>query len=566
MRWTLKQTTNQASVNHLKEVLGIDEVLAKLLVDRDIHTFDEAKKFFRPTLEDLHNPYLMKDMDKAVHRVELAIQKKERILVFGDYDVDGTTSVALVYSYLQSYYPDVDRYIPDRYTEGYGVSYQGIDYAADNDISLIIALDCGIKSIDHINYAKLKGIDFVICDHHLPGDILPDAYAILDPKRLDCNYPYKELCGCGVGFKLIQALAKNRGIDVYQLTEYLDLVVTAIGADIVPITGENRILAFEGLKVLNETPRPGIQALLEVYKQSNYTISDIVFKVAPKINAAGRIEHGNYAVDLLTRFSMEEARNTAKMILAFNEERKVLDQSITEQAKEQIIEQKAINSKSTVVYAPEWHKGVIGIVASRLIETYYRPTIVFTKSGDVLAASARSVKNFDLYAALEACSDYLIQFGGHMYAAGMTCSINNYEAFKTKFEDVVANTIEEKDLIPEIEIDAELNFSDITPKFCRILKQFEPFGPGNMNPVFLTKNVYDTGYSKTLGTEKEHLKVFVKQRGNLSAAFSGIGFNFGSYNDKIKNRSFFDLVYSVEENEWNGKINQQLQIKDMQLV
>ncbi len=566
MRWTLKQTTNQASVNHLKETLGIDDVLAKLLVDRDIHTFEEAKSFFRPTLDNLHDPYLMKDMDKAVYRIELAIRNKERILVFGDYDVDGTTSVALVYSYLQSYYPEVDRYIPDRYAEGYGISYQGIDYAADNDISLIIALDCGIKSVDHINYAKSKGVDFVICDHHLPGDILPDAYAVLDPKRLDCDYPYKELCGCGVGFKLIQALAKNRGIDVYQLTEYLDLVVTAIGADIVPITGENRILAFEGLKVLNHLPRPGIQALLEVYKQNNYTISDIVFKVAPKINAAGRIEHGNYAVDLLTRFSMQEARSTAAMILAFNEERKLLDQAITEEAKEQIITEKAINSKSTVVYHPEWHKGVIGIVASRLIETYYRPTIVFTKSGDVLAASARSVKNFDLYAALEACSDELIQFGGHMYAAGMTCKIENFEGFKKKFEEVVASTIQEKDLIPEIEIDATLNFSDITPKFCRILKQFEPFGPGNMNPVFLTKNVYDTGYAKTLGVNAEHLKVFVKQRGNLSTAFSGIGFNFGTYNQKIQNRTFFDLVYSIEENEWNGKINQQLQIKDMQLV
>jgi len=566
MRWTLKQTTNQASVNHLKETLGIDDVLAKLLVDRDIHTFEEAKSFFRPTLDNLHDPYLMKDMDKAVYRIELAIRNKERILVFGDYDVDGTTSVALVYSYLQSYYPEVDRYIPDRYAEGYGISYQGIDYAADNDISLIIALDCGIKSVDHINYAKSKGVDFVICDHHLPGDVLPDAYAILDPKRLDCDYPYKELCGCGVGFKLIQALAKNRGIDVYQLTEYLDLVVTAIGADIVPITGENRILAFEGLKVLNHLPRPGIQALLEVYKQNNYTISDIVFKVAPKINAAGRIEHGNYAVDLLTRFSMQEARSTAAMILAFNEERKLLDQAITEEAKEQIITEKAINSKSTVVYHPEWHKGVIGIVASRLIETYYRPTIVFTKSGDVLAASARSVKNFDLYAALEACSDELIQFGGHMYAAGMTCKIENFEGFKKKFEEVVASTIQEKDLIPEIEIDATLNFSDITPKFCRILKQFEPFGPGNMNPVFLTKNVYDTGYAKTLGVNAEHLKVFVKQRGNLSTAFSGIGFNFGTYNQKIQNRTFFDLVYSIEENEWNGKINQQLQIKDMQLV
>ncbi|MGG5505602.1 MULTISPECIES: single-stranded-DNA-specific exonuclease RecJ [unclassified Myroides] len=566
MRWTLKEIKDQKSVNHLVQVLGIEPVLAQLLVDRGITTYQEAERFFRPSLADLHDPYLMKDMDKAVNRIEEAISNEEKIMVFGDYDVDGTTAVALVYSYLQSYYPDVDRYIPDRYKEGYGVSYQGIDYAAANGIQLIIALDCGIKSIEHVEYAKQKGVDFVICDHHLPGEQIPNAVAVLDPKREDCTYPYDELCGCGVGFKLVQALAANRGLTIEDLIPYLDLVVTAIGADIVPITGENRVLAFFGLKVINSKPRPGIQALLNVYKQSSYTVSDLVFKVAPKINAAGRIQHGNYAVDLLTRFSIREAEETAQMIIAFNEERKVLDQNITEEAKSQIVENKEINSKSTVVFQESWHKGVIGIVASRLIETYYRPTVVFTASGDVLAASARSVKNFDLYAALEACSDELIQFGGHMYAAGMTCKKENYHNFKTKFEAVVSSTIQERDLIPEVEIDAILNFGEITPKFCRILRQFEPFGPENMSPVFLTKNVYDTGYARGLGANQEHLKMYVRQRGNLDNGFSTIGFSFGKFLNEIQNRAFFDLVYSIEENEWKGEVNNQLQIKDMQLV
>lgn len=566
MRWTLKEIKDQESVNQLVRLLDIDPILAQLLVDRGITTYDQAKRFFRPSLDELHDPYLMKDMDKAVQRIEEAIAKKQNIMVFGDYDVDGTTAVALVYSYIQSYYPQVDRYIPDRYQEGYGVSYQGIDYASDNDIKLIIALDCGIKSIDHVEYATQKGVDFVICDHHLPGNQIPNAIAVLDPKRLDCTYPYPDLCGCGVGFKLIQALAANRNQTIEDLKPYLDLVVTAIGADIVPITGENRILAFFGLEVLNSTPRPGIKALLNVYKQSSYTVSDIVFKVAPKINAAGRIKHGNYAVDLLTRFSMREAEETAEMVIAFNEERKILDQNITEEAKDQIVENREINNKSTVVFHQSWHKGVIGIVASRLIETYYRPTIVFTKSGDVLAASARSVKNFDLYAALEACSEELIQFGGHMYAAGMTCKKENYSSFKAKFEKIVATTIRDRDLIPEVEIDAVISFADITPKFCRILRQFEPFGPGNMSPVFLTKNVYDTGYAKGLGINKEHLKMYVRQRGHLEQGFSVIGFSFGHFLSSIQNRSFFDLVYSIEENEWKGEINNQLQIKDMQLV
>ncbi|WP_413514046.1 single-stranded-DNA-specific exonuclease RecJ [Myroides odoratus] len=566
MRWTLKEIKDQESVNQLVRLLDIDPILAQLLVDRGITTYDQAKRFFRPSLDELHDPYLMRDMDKAVQRIEEAIAKKQNIMVFGDYDVDGTTAVALVYSYIQSYYPQVDRYIPDRYQEGYGVSYQGIDYASDNDIKLIIALDCGIKSIDHVEYATQKGVDFVICDHHLPGNQIPNAIAVLDPKRLDCTYPYPDLCGCGVGFKLIQALAANRNQTIEDLKPYLDLVVTAIGADIVPITGENRILAFFGLEVLNSTPRPGIKALLNVYKQSNYTVSDIVFKVAPKINAAGRIKHGNYAVDLLTRFSMREAEETAEMVIAFNEERKILDQNITEEAKDQIVENREINNKSTVVFHQSWHKGVIGIVASRLIETYYRPTIVFTKSGDVLAASARSVKNFDLYAALEACSEELIQFGGHMYAAGMTCKKENYSSFKAKFEKIVATTIRDRDLIPEVEIDAVISFADITPKFCRILRQFEPFGPGNMSPVFLTKNVYDTGYAKGLGMNKEHLKMYVRQRGHLEQGFSVIGFSFGHFLSSIQNRSFFDLVYSIEENEWKGEINNQLQIKDMQLV
>ncbi|MEK6492167.1 single-stranded-DNA-specific exonuclease RecJ [Myroides odoratimimus] len=565
MRWYLKQDPDEKIVAHLQEVLGVDPIVGRLLAQRGIDTFEAAKKFFRPSLEDLHDPFLMADMTEAVHRILNAIKNRESILVFGDYDVDGTTSVALMYSYLKSLGAQVDTYIPDRYNEGYGISYQGIDYAITQGIHLIIALDCGIKSIEHIQYAKEKGVDFIICDHHLPGETIPDAVAVLDPKRVDCLYPYKELCGCGVGFKLIQALNTVQEHPFSSIEPYLDLVATAIAADVVPITGENRVLAYYGLKVINKTPRPGIKALMKLYDLETYTMSDIVFKLAPKINAAGRIEHGNFTVYLLTEATEEGANKTVEKIVNINEERKSLDQGITEEALKQIIDHKLINSKSTVVYSPSWHKGVIGIVASRLIDTYYRPTIVFTDSGDYLAASARSVKNFDIYQALEACSEYLIQFGGHMYAAGLTIKRENLDAFRQKFEEVVSNTIQETDLIPEIEIDAKIQFSEITDKFLRILKQFEPFGPGNPSPCFLTKEVFDTGYAKLAGAKGEHLKVSFKQRRNPGYKFSAIGFNLGAQYEYVKDKQHVDIIYSIEENNWRNKTTIQLQIKDLQL-
>ena len=561
MRWNLKSKPEKEKVQALQNALQVDEIIATLLVQRGIETFEQAKTFFRPTLEDLHNPYLMKDMDKAVSRIEKAIANNENILVFGDYDVDGTTAVSLVSSYLRSFYTNVATYIPDRYNEGYGISYLGIDYAEDNDMSLIIALDCGIKSIDHVNYAKAKNIDFIICDHHRPGDFLPDAIAVLDPKRTDCNYPYDELCGCGVGFKLIQALAENRNQTIEDLLPYLDLVATAIAADIVPITGENRVLAKFGLEVINTNPRPGIKALIQNVKKKVLTITDVVFIVAPRINAAGRVKHGNEAVALLTEYNLEQAEQFASEIEQHNSDRKELDKQITKEALLQIEENNEQNRFSTVVYQENWHKGVIGIVASRLVEKYYRPTIVFTKSGDKLAASARSVKDFDVYNALEACAEHLEQFGGHMYAAGMTLKEENYEKFKAAFENEVKKTIPPDLLIPEISVDLEMNFSDLDEKFMRILKQFEPFGPENMTPVFLSKNIIDSGYAKTLGNDAEHLKAFVKQ--NNSPNFNAIGFGLGDKIDVVKNRNPFEAVYVLEENEWNGTVSLQLQLRDV---
>lgn len=561
MRWSIKSKPEKQKVLTLQNDLQVDEIVATLLLQRGIESYEEAKSFFRPSLDDLHDPYLMKDMDKAVERIEKAIQNQENILVFGDYDVDGTTAVSLVSSYLKSFYPNVATYIPDRYNEGYGISYLGIDFADDNDFSLIIALDCGIKSIEHIAYAKEKGIDFIVCDHHRPGDELPNAVAVLDPKRSDCNYPYKELCGCGVGFKLIQALGKNRNQDIDDLVSYLDLVATAIAADIVPITGENRVLAKFGLEVINVAPRAGIKALIQNIKKKTLTISDVVFIIAPRINAAGRIKHGNYAVELLTEFDLAQAIQFAADIETFNADRKDLDKQITKQALSQIIENNEEGRFSTVVYQEDWHKGVIGIVASRLVENYYRPTVVFTKSGEKLAASARSVKDFDIYNALEACAEHLEQFGGHMYAAGMTIKEENLQAFKQAFEEFVEKTIHPDLLTPEVSIDAEINLSDINPKLLRILRQFEPFGPENMTPIFLTKSVYDTGYPKQLGSENEHLRLFVKQ--DDSEGFGSIGFGLGKKIDIARNRNVFDLVYSIEENEWNGNTTIQLQMRDL---
>jgi single-stranded-DNA-specific exonuclease len=561
MRWTIKSKPSEGKVKHLAAALNVEDFVATLLIQRGIETFEDAKNFFRPSLEHLHDPYLMKDMDKAVARIELAIKNQENILVFGDYDVDGTTAVSLVSSYLKSHYPNIATYIPDRYDEGYGISFKGIDFAEDNGFSLIIALDCGIKSIDHIAYAKAKNIDFIVCDHHRPGETLPDAVAVLDPKREDCTYPYDELCGCGVGFKLIQALGQRRNETIEDLVPYLDLVATAIAADIVPITGENRVLAYFGLKVINSEPRPGIKALTHQIKKKVLDITDVVFIISPRINAAGRIKHGNHAVELLTEFDFEQAQQFASEIEQYNADRKDLDKKITKEAFQQILENQEEDRFSTVVFQEDWHKGVIGIVASRLIETYYRPTLVFTKSGDKYAASARSVKGFDVYNALDTCSEHLEQFGGHMYAAGMTLKAENYLAFKAAFEKCVEETIHPEMRTPEIEIDAEINFSDITPKLIRILKQFEPFGPQNMTPVFMSSNVKDTGYAKTLGADDEHLRLFVKQ--NNSDGIAAIGFGLGKKIEITKNQNTFQLAYSLAENEWNDTVSTQLMLKDI---
>ena len=562
MRWTLQPKPSQEDVQKLATKLQVDLSIASLLLQRSIDTYDKAKSFFRPSLEELHDPFLMRDMDKAVTRILLAIEQGENILVFGDYDVDGTTSVALVSSYLKTITPQVATYIPDRYAEGYGVSYAGIDYAADNDITLIIALDCGVKAIDKVAYAKEKGVDFIICDHHRPGDQLPAAVAILDPKREDCHYPYDELCGCGVGFKLISGIALSRKQNLQELHTYLDLVATAIGADIVPITGENRILAYYGLQVINEAPRPGFEAIIKQVKKQTLTITDVVFIIAPRINAAGRMKHGNHAVTLLTETDYDAACQYAIEIEQYNTDRKEADKQITEEALAQIKAYKEEDKKTTVVYQEDWHKGVIGIVASRLTETYYRPTLVFTKSGDKLAASARSVKGFDVYNALHACDEFIEQFGGHKYAAGLTLREEDYPKFKARFEEVVSQTCDERLLVPEIRIDTEINLDQITPKFYRILKQFAPFGPGNMRPTFMTKNLVDTGYGKKVGAEETHLKVTVAQHGKESR-IGGIGFNLGDKHELITNQKPFMAAYSLDENEWNNEVSLQLRLKDI---
>jgi len=561
MRWNLKPQPDPGKIKHLQEVLNVEPITAALLVQRGVETYEDARQFFRPTLEDLHDPFLMKDMDKAIGRIESAIQNNENILVFGDYDVDGTTAVSLVSSYLKILTPHVATYIPDRYDEGYGISFKGIDYADDNGCSLIIALDCGIKSIDHVSYAKAKDIDFIICDHHRPGETIPDAVAVLDPKQEDCSYPYDELCGCGIGFKLIQALGTNRGQSVQNLTQYLDLVATAIAADIVPMTGENRILAKFGLEVINANPRPGIKALVGQTKKQTLDITDVVFIIAPRINAAGRIKHGNHAVELLTEFDLDEAERFASEIEKYNSDRKDLDKKITKEALRQIEENAEHDRFTTVVFQEDWHKGVIGIVASRLIETYYRPTLVFTKSGDKYAASARSVKDFDVYNALQACSEHLEQFGGHMYAAGMTLKAEKYFDFKQAFEKVVRETMPEALRTPEVSIDAEISFDQVTPKLIRVLKQFEPFGPMNMTPVFVSKDLNDTGFAKTLGSENEHLRLYVKQQ--ESGGIAAIGFGLGRKIDLVQNQQLFEAAYCIDENEWNGTVTTQLRLKDI---
>jgi single-stranded-DNA-specific exonuclease len=562
MRWNIKTAPESNKVEHLSKALGVSHPIAKLLVQRGIETYDVAKEFFRPNLKHLHDPFLMKDMDVAVSRIETAITNGENIMVYGDYDVDGTTSVALMSSYLLSFYEQVTTYIPDRYKEGYGVSYLGIDFASDNDITLIIALDCGIKAIDKVAYASEKGIDFIICDHHRPGDEIPKAAAVLDPKRDDCRYPYDELCGCGVGFKLIQALAQKKGQPFEELIPYLDLVATAIAADIVPMTGENRILAFHGLEVINTKPRAGIQAIIQQLDKDVLTITDVVFVIAPRINAAGRMKHGLYAVELMSEKNIDKAVSFALAIEKNNADRKELDKKITEEGLQQIKENKEEEDYTTVVYQEDWHKGVIGIVASRLIEKHYRPTLVFTKSGDKLAASARSVKGFDVYDALHECSEFIEQFGGHKYAAGLTLHPENYEKFKAKFEEVVKNSIPEALRTPEIPIDSEVFLSDITPQFFRILNQMAPFGPQNMHPVFMARGLRDNGYGKPVGADKSHLKLNIIS-GADAKTYNAIGFGLGDLFPLAKSGNSFQAAFTVDENHWNGNTSLQLMLKDI---
>lgn len=560
MRWTLKPQPDTNKVKQLAKELAIDTNLSKILVQRGIETFDDAKHFFRPSLNDLHNPFLMKDMEIAVQRIENAIANNENILVFGDYDVDGTTAVSLMSSYLKTIHPNIATYIPDRYEEGYGVSYQGIDFAEDNSFSLIIALDCGIKAIDKVDYATKKGIDFIICDHHKPGSEVPKAVAVLNPKQVDCNYPYDELCGCGVGFKLIQALASKRNQTIDDLIPYLDLVATAIAADIVPMTGENRVLAYHGLQVINSQPRNGIKAIIHQLQKKELTITDVVFIIAPRINAAGRMKHGNYAVELLTEMDFDSAIEFASAIEKFNSDRKELDKAITQEALLQIENNNEQEKYTTVVFDENWHKGVIGIVASRLTETYYRPTLVFTKSGEKLAASARSVKGFDVYNALEKCSEFIEQFGGHKYAAGLTLLPEQYQNFKNKFEEVVASTIDKNLLTPEITIDAEIDLSEITPKFFRIIQQMAPFGPLNMKPIFTTSAVRDNGYGKQVGADKSHLRLNLIY-GSDQKTYNAIGFGLGNKINLTQND--FDVAYTLDENTWNGHTSIQLMLKDL---
>jgi len=562
MQWKRKPEPDSSIVDLLQKDLNIPYKNAYLLAQRGISSFEEAKSFFRPQLKDLHDPFLMKNMEQAVQRIEKAINTGEKILVYGDYDVDGTTAVSIVYSYLKEIYDQVDSYIPDRYSEGYGVSIQGIEYAAQKGFSLVIALDCGTKAVDKIAYAKEKNIDFIIGDHHTPGDRLPPATAFLNPKQKDCPYPYKELSGAGIGFKLIQALQQKRNLPVAGITHYLDLVAVSIGADIVPITGENRVMAYYGLKQIEENARPGLKALSRNVKDKTLNIQDLVFTLAPRINAAGRIKHGKEAVKLLIEKELSVANRFADEIEAYNTERRDFDQQITKEALAQIAANREQEKPATVVYHPEWHKGVLGIVASRLIETYYRPTIVLTESNGVLSGSVRSVSGFNVYNALHACSEQIIQFGGHKYAAGLTIEPEKFESFKKCFENVVKETITEASLVPEIKIDTDLSFKDITPKFYNILKQMAPFGPGNMHPVFVTEGVNDTGYTKTVGKENNHLRLSVKDL-KSGKVLNGIGFNLGHKADLVKSGVPVSIVYTLEENHWNGQVNLQMRVKDI---
>ena len=562
MYWEVNSADSKKEIKTLSKQLNVCNTTASLLVTRDIKSFEDAKTFFRPSLDHLHDPFLMKDMDKAVKRILEAISNDEKILIYGDYDVDGTSSVALVCKFLRNNTTNqVSTYIPDRYDEGYGISYQSIDYAADNEFSLVIALDCGIKAVDKISYANNKNIDYIICDHHKPESVIPDAIAVLNPLRGDCSYPFKYLCGCGIGFKLIQALDITQDDWESNIENYLDLVAVAIGADLVPLIGENRTLCYFGLKVINLSPTIGLKAIIRGINKPEITLSEVSFYIAPRINSAGRIKHGNNAVELLLEENFDNAISFSKEIDNFNLQRRGLDQLITSQALKQIESNEEQKDFTTVVFKKDWHKGVIGIVASRLIEKYYRPTLVFTKSNDVLAASARSVKGYDVYNAIESCKEHLIQFGGHKYAAGLTLKPENYLAFKTSFEKHVKKTIKKEMLTPTITVEEKIQFSEITPKFFRILKQFAPFGPSNKQPVFWSDNLNDTGYCKTVGEEGKHLKLALRQ--DNSDIFKAIAFGLGDKLSLVKNKTQFKAAFNIDENNWNGVKSVQLKLLDI---
>ena len=586
-KWILNQSVDKQQVAEIVKVLNIDENLATLLVQRGITNYEEAKTFFRPSLSQLHDPFLMKDMDKAVERVLQAINNGEKLLVYGDYDVDGTTAVAVVYTYLKPFFKKkkIEFYIPDRYEEGYGISFKGIDYAAENGFKLVIALDCGIKANERIDYANERGVDFIICDHHRAGDVLPNAVAVLDAKRPDCNYPYDELSGCGVGFKLVTALSMKGLGTIEQVYELLDFLAVSIAADIVPITGENRVLAYFGLKQLNKKPRPGIEAILQhanIYRRDEdqidedenvltreLTISDLVFLIGPRINAAGRIAKASDSVRLLIADKKEHAEKLAASINDLNDERREFDNRITEEALGMIANDAELrDAKSTVVFNAKWHRGVIGIVASRLTDYYYRPTIVLTRASGLVTGSARSIKSFDIYDAIDHCSDLLEHFGGHKYAAGLSMKPENLPEFRRRFEAYVSEHLVDEDFVPELEVDLKINFSDITSKFMRILNQFAPFGPGNMAPVFWTDNVIDAGGSRPVGGHK-HLKLTVSQMGDAELGvppFSGIAFQKGDLFNRIHDGEPFSICYHLEYNTWQGKTNLQLNVKDIKFA
>jgi len=569
-KWIVKEPGNPALVRQLAADLGVDQTLANLLVQRNVKTVNEARSFLRPQLNQIHDPFLMKDMDKAVERLLLALERQEKILIYGDYDVDGTTAVALVFSFLRRYGDDnLDYYIPNRYTEGYGVSLKGIDWAHENGFTLIIALDCGIKAIEKVSYAKERGIEFIICDHHLPDEHLPDAAAVLDPKRVDCGYPFDDLSGCGVGFKFMQAFASKKGIPFEELLPLLDLLAVSIASDLVSITGENRVLAYYGLKQLNQSPRKGLLSIIKLsgLEKHMITVDDIVFKIGPRLNAAGRMESGKTAVDLLTSRDDGDAKIIGDTINTHNNDRKNEDRKITQEASEMAIQSiDFIHKRSTVVYNPDWHKGVLGIVASRLVETYYRPTIVLCRSNGFITGSARSIPGFDLYEAIEKCSDLLENFGGHMYAAGLTLKEENFKEFCEKFESVVASKITDELLTPVVNIDTYLDFKQITPRFFNVLKQFQPFGPGNPSPVFISERVYDNGNGRKVGSESGHLKLELIQEDDFHRHISAIAFNRSEHFEHLKAGNPVDICYSIAENYYRGIANLQIRVKDIKLI